>query len=188
MKALAQDIRKLLADRIQSASAADLFAIATSICANDESPPAVAVVASSGRYTKLDLHGRVTLGVDWVAVHDAETNLIWTRGPLECGELNWKDAMAAAGNYRLFGKEDWRAPTVKEYVSIFDYSKFGPVVDKEYFTSTGAWEWTSQVDAESPSDCAWSVYLRNGLVSRDGQTAHIRVRAVRAGQSLHLGL
>jgi hypothetical protein len=183
MKALAHDIRKLLADRIQSATAADLFAIATSICTNDETPPAKAVAQ---RFTKLNLFGHpvsnVAEAADWAAVYDAETNLTWTRKPLECGAVSYKDAMAACAKHRLFGKDDWRAPTVKERVSIVDYAKVGPALYPEFEAVGASYEWTSTVDAEDPSDYAWDVSLHFGGVDRGGQTGRGDVRAVRAGQ------
>jgi hypothetical protein len=187
MNALARDIRKLLADRIQSASAADLFAIATSICANDDPPAANVVSPVSQRFTRYDLHGNVVPS-GGVAVYDAETNLTWTTAPLECGSVPWKDALQACANYRLFGKDDWRAPTVKERVSIVDYCKFGPALYSEFSAGGASSEWTSTPDAESPSDYAWLVYLRGGAVLRFIQSNHSYVRAVRAGQPLSLGI
>jgi hypothetical protein len=196
MKALAHDIRKLLADRIQSATAADLFAIATSICANDEpvvirftglpSIPGSAAAAAQ-RFTRYDLRGAVVPS-GGIAVYDAETNLTWTTAPLECGSVPWKDALKACSNYRLFGKDDWRAPTVKERVSIIDYAKVGPALYSEFEAGGASYEWTSTVDAESPSDYAWLVLLRNGFVGRYNQAFHGYVRAVRAGQPLSLGI
>jgi hypothetical protein len=194
MKSLAADIRKLMLDRIQAAPFADLFSIASSLCANDEAPATVRelepayVPGESHRFTALDLHGRPSNGTDWVAVYDAETNLTWTRKPLECGAVNWKDALAAAANYRLFGAADWRAPTVKERVSIIDYGRVGPALYPEFDACDASWEWTSTPDAESPSDYAWDVDLRYGGVSRLNQSCRSGVRAVRAGQPLGLGI
>jgi len=191
MNVLARDIRKLLADRIQSASAADLFAILTSICANDETqaPAAAEVTAAKSRFTKLDLNGFAAPNTpDWVAVYDAETNLTWTRTPLNCGAVSHKDAIKACVNYRLFGHDDWHAPTVKQRVSIADYTKFGPALYPEFDAGTASYEWTSEVDAEDPSGFAWGVNLLFGNVSRFLQSDHGYVRAVRVGQPLSLGL
>jgi hypothetical protein len=188
MNALARDIRKLLADRIQNAPAADLFAIATSICANDEPQPvAAAAPAANARFTQYDLHGAVVPS-GGIAVYDAETNLTWTAAPLECGAVPWKDALKACSNHRLFGKEDWRAPTLKERISIVDYSKFGPALYTEFTAGGASYEWTSTPDAESPSFYAWFVYLLFGYVFRYYQTDRYSVRAVRAGQPLELGI
>jgi hypothetical protein len=192
IKTLAADVRKVMLDRIQSASNADLLAIACSLFADDEPPAAdpayaAATAAAKSRFTLYDIHGSV-VSSGCVAVYDAETNLTWTRKPLECGAVPWKDAMTAAANYRLFGKDDWRAPTLKERVSIVDYAKFGPALYSEFDAGGASWEWTSTVDAEDPSDYAWFVFLRYGLVGRYGRTDHSGVRAVRAGQPLSLGI
>jgi len=129
------------------------------------------------------LHGNVTDAADWVAVYDAETNLTWTRKPLECGAVPWKDALKACANHRLFGKDDWRAPTVNERVSIVDYSKFGAALYEEFDVGGASWEWTSTVDEESPSGCAWLVNLHDGYVDRYYPADHYYVRAVRAGKA-----
>lgn len=194
MNALARDIRKLIADRIQNAPAADLFSIAQSICANDELTPgkpfrwSAATAGDVPRFAPLSLHGKLLFDSTGVAVYDRETDLTWTTAPLECGSVPWKDALKACYNYRLFGRDDWRAPTLKERLSIVDYSKFGPALYSEFTAGDASWEWTQTPDAESPSDYAWIVFLHLGNVNRDGQTAHGYVRAVRAGQPLDLGL
>jgi hypothetical protein len=194
MKALANDIRKLLAERIQHAPAADIFAIAGAICANDEGsqlihgePMKFAVATDLPRFTHYDVNGRVITS-GGIAVYDRETDLTWTRAPLECGSVPWKDALKACENYGLFGKTDWRAPTVKERVSIVDYSKVGPALYSEFDAGGASWEWTSTPDAEDPSGYAWLVYLHDGGVNRYLQTLHYHVRAVRAGQPLDLRL
>lgn len=190
MKSLAADIRKLMLDRIQGATFDDLFSIASSLCANEpqRGEASFAVVTDVPRFTKLNLHGQPTTAADWVAVYDRETNLTWTRKPLECGAVSWKDAMTAAANYRLFGETDWRAPTVKERVSIVDYAKVGPALYPEFDAGGASWEWTSTLDAESPSVYAWLVGLRSGGVGRGVQASRYSVRAVRAGQLLELGI
>jgi hypothetical protein len=189
MNALAHDIRKLIADRIQTAPAADLFSIAQSICANDEGAPRKRpwTLAEASRFTRYDLRGNVVLS-GGAAIYDSETDLTWTIAPLECGAVSFNDALKACSNHRLFGKDDWRAPTVKERVSIVDYSKVGPALYSEFEPGGASWEWTSTVDAEDPSDYAWLVALRSGDVVRGLQTYHGLVRAVRAGQPLSLGL
>lgn len=192
MKALAHDIRKLIADRIQTAPAADLFSIAQSICANDELTPGkpmrpLAAVTDLPRFTRYDLRGNVVQS-GGEAIYDSETDLTWSISPLECGAVSWKDALKACSNFRLFGKDGWRAPTVKDRVSIVDYSKVGPALYPEFTVGGASYEWTQTTDAESPSDYAWLVDLHYGNVARNSQTAHYDVRAVRAGQPLSLGL
>lgn len=186
IKTLAADIRQVMLDRIQSASNADLLAIASSLFVDDE-PPAVAAQPAKSRFTLYDIHGSVVPS-GGVAVYDAEMNLTWTRKPLECGAVSHKDAVTACANYRLFGKDDWHLQTVKERVSINDYTKFGPALYSEFEAGDASYEWTSTVDAESPSAYAWVVGLRDGGVGRGAQAVRYSARAVRAGQPLSLGI
>lgn len=97
-------------------------------------------------------------------------------------ELTWKQAAKWAEGLDTNGWS-WRLPTVEEAMFIPDRSKY-PAVDTSFFPdfTDYEWIWTSTIDAESPSGCAWLVALRYGYVLRDDQTAHGHVRAVRAGQ------
>jgi len=77
----------------------------------------------------------------------------------------------------------WRLPTVEEAFFLADRSKY-PALDVKYFPDfDGEWIWTSTLDAENPSDCAWFVDLDDGDFSRLRQSHHLHVRAVRASQS-----
>jgi hypothetical protein len=97
-------------------------------------------------------------------------------------EMNWADAKKWAESLDVNGWS-WRLPAVEEAMFIPDRSKF-PAVDKNFFPDFEEyeWIWTSTVDAESPSDCAWLVYLPFGYVYRFNRAFHYCVRAVRAGQ------
>jgi hypothetical protein len=191
MNAFAKDIRNLIAQRLAVAADDDVIRLVAALCANDpvvENEAAYAVAASS-RYTKIDAAGRPVApsASDWVAVADAQTGLTWTRKVLDCGEVDHADAMKAAGAVRLFGATDWRAPTIQEQLSIIDYERFDPALDTTYFDGPAGWTWTSTL-AKSPSDYAWSVDLTDGVSLRNPQSAHLRVRAVRASQQLVLGV
>ena len=140
------------------------------------------------RFTKISAAGKLIKSGDHVAVHDAETNLIWTRSPLKCGALPWKEALAQASALRLFGATDWIAPATKHYFSIIDHSEFGPALVTPLLDSDGSWEWTSTIDVQFPSGVAWLVNLHDGYVYRNNQTTHDHVRAVRAGQLSDFGI
>lgn len=190
---LAADIKSLIIARLQTSSPQEILRIGGAIAANEQielagvaaslSRPA-GVSAPRARFTDLLANGKPWLGPqdgECVAVYDSKTNLTWTRGVLE-GRRNWKDSLAAAAAVRLFGKEDWRAPTLEERLSINDYTKHSPALDTEHFAKESGWEWTSTPDAESPSDYAWSVLLGCGSCDRGDQSYDFFVRAVRAGQ------
>lgn len=139
------------------------------------------------RFTKLDANGKPTTG-DHAAVFDLQTGLTWMAQPVDVGKnMPWKDAMAAAAGVRLFGKTDWRAPTIQELLSIVDYTRCEPAVDTDFFKGPFDWTWSS-TEAKSPAGFAWFVYLNFGNSGRFDQTLDYYVRAVRSGQNLELGL
>jgi hypothetical protein len=141
--------------------------------------------ASASRFTRLAFDGTpmVCSKEEPVAVHDAETGLIWSADSL--GEANWADAKKLTAGCRLMGKEDWRLPTVKELLSLIDYERYDPAVDPEYFRGSYGWTWSSTA-AKEPSGCAWDVSLGDGGSGRSSVGGRSHVRAVRAGQSLGL--
>jgi hypothetical protein len=97
--------------------------------------------------------------------------------------MTWSDAKKWAESLTINGWS-WRLPTVEEAMFIPDRSKY-PAIDKSFFPDFEdyEWIWTSTVDAEDPSGCAWFVFLRNGYVGRYYQAFRNVVRAVRAGQN-----
>jgi hypothetical protein len=95
--------------------------------------------------------------------------------------MTHKQAKKWAESLDIYGWS-WRLPA-EEGLFIPDRFKF-PATPKAYFPDLEEYEyiWLDMVDAESPSDYAWFVALRNGYVGRYDQTSHAFVRAVRAGQ------
>lgn len=95
----------------------------------------------------------------------------------------WKNAAKKAEEHDAYGWK-WRLPTVEELFFIADRTNADAELDKNFFPDADGWEWTwsSDVDAESPSGCAWSVFLGYGYANRSLQSSRYRVRAVRAGQ------
>ena len=196
MTSLATDIKNLIIARLETSSPQEILRIGGAIAANEQielagvaattSRPAGA--AASARFINLLANGKQWLDPqdgECVAVFDTKTKLTWTRGVLE-GRRNWKDSLAAAAKVRLFGKDDWRAPTLEERLSINDYTKHSPALDTEHFAKDSGWEWTSTLDAGSPSVFAWFVALGYGDSFRYHQSPAYYVRAVRAGQPLAL--
>lgn len=187
MNAFAADIRALLADRLARASASDVLALASALCANEDRVGAP--TPGPPRFTKLGAAGRAVpdSATDWVAVYDSRENLTWTRSVLDCGEVDHADALKSARAVRLFGATDWDAPTIQQQLSIIDYERFDPAIDTTYFDGPTGWCWTKTL-AKSPSECAWFVGLDAGYSGRGHRSVHARVRAVRAGQQLGLGV
>lgn len=190
---ISTDIKQLLVARIEQSTPVEILRIASSIAANETieaisaghaartTAPALVPFPAEQRFVNLGADGRPTTS-DHVAVYDRKMGLTWLRGLVAGGPRNWKDSLAAASAVRLFNKEDWRAPTLEERLSINDYTKHSPALDTEHFAKESGWEWTSTPDAESPSDYAWNVNLGNGNSNRNNQSNHNFVRAVRAGE------
>ena len=149
--------------------------------------PARAKLEPSSRFVNLGPDGRPTTGKH-VAVYDHQTGLTWAAAPLGGDEgLQHEAAMKACSELDLLGHNDWRAATIQELLSIVDYTRCDPAVDTSHFLGPYGWTWSSTI-AAAPSGYAWNVYLGDGYSSRSRQGGHGRVRAVRAGQSLALGL
>lgn len=99
------------------------------------------------------------------------------------GEHSFKKAQEVAAKHDAYGWT-WRTPTVEELFFVADRTNKDCELDKNFFPDARGyeWTWTSDVDAESPSACAWGVYLDYGDCDRGYQGLRYDVRAVLAGQ------
>ena len=93
------------------------------------------------------------------------------------------DAPAKAEAHEAYGWK-WRLPTAEELFLIADRTNAAERLDPNFFPDAEGWEstWSSDVDAESPSGCAWFVSLGDGDAGRGNPSGRSHVRAVRAGQ------
>lgn len=188
MNAFRDDLHALVSRHIARAPVPKLLRLVDVL--DDEQPLAFGKAATTARFTRLSPDGKPLLDPqdgEHVATYDSLTGLTWLAAPVDCGAQPWQAAMEAAGKVRLFGFDDWRAPTIQEQLSIIDYTRCDPAVDETYFKGPHSWVWMSTV-AASPAGYAWYVSLNDGYSYRVHQTAPFRVRAVRAGQKLELGL
>ena len=153
-----------------------------------EAVPTSAVASGPGpRFINLDASGKPTTG-EHVAVYQTETGLIWTAAPLRDGaDLSHTEAVQAATEVRLLGHSDWRAPSIRELLSIIDYDRFDPAVDAAHFKGPYGWTWTGTT-AKAPAGYAWYVGLDDGYSLRLHQDGRVRALAVRVGQQLGLRL
>lgn len=139
------------------------------------------------RFIKLDDKGKPTAG-DHIALLDRKTGLAWSAGPIGSQEgETWSNAKRISSELRLLGKEDWRLPTIEELLSIVDYSKYDPAVDKTAFKGPFGWTWSS-TEYKGSAGFAWVVDLGGGGSYFLGRSFHDRVRAVRSGQQLGLSV
>jgi formylglycine-generating enzyme required for sulfatase activity len=125
--------------------------------------------APAGRYT-------ITGGT----VFDAKTKLTWQQtAPAE--SYTWADAKTYCQTVGAsLGGTGWRLPTIKELVTIVDYSQTGsPRIDPTAFPGTPAGGfWSSSPVAGSPS-AAWYVSFIIGNVDNFGVGDMANVRCVR---------
>jgi hypothetical protein len=118
----------------------------------------------------------------WSQVLDRNTQLIWCADPLD--RAAWKQALSAAAAHTLGGFA-WRAPDIREQLSIVDYTRFNPAFDPTYFRGDAGGYWTSTPDTSSPELCAFGVLFNLGYSSIDVQYYRLWVRPVRSvGDSL----
>jgi hypothetical protein len=114
------------------------------------------------RFVKLDDAG-AELPADaatWSQVLDRETNLVWLADPLPKA-LAHKKAMDAAAKCDV-GGQVWRAPTIREQLSLVDYDRFNPAINTDFFRCQSDWFWTASPWADSPASGAWLVFFSYG--------------------------
>ncbi len=86
------------------------------------------------------------------------------------------------------GQTDWRVPNIRELLSLVDFDKANPAINKTLFpkTPTDVWFWSASVYASNP-DYAWFVGFNGGFDSGNsyGKSSKFAVRLVRGGQSFY---
>ena len=112
---------------------------------------------------------------DTETVRDTKTGLVWQRGWVD--SMAWDAGTAACGSLTLGGlTTGWRAPTVKELLTLVDDQAVNPAVDLQAFPNTPALHfWTTTADAAGGS-AHWAVEFRWGATSvrTDGESAYTR--------------
>ncbi|WP_028325727.1 DUF1566 domain-containing protein [Desulfatirhabdium butyrativorans] len=116
-------------------------------------------------------------------VTDTSTGLMWQQETPD-NTKNWEQALSYCENLTLGGHTDWRLPTIKELLSLVDYSHRHPAINTAFFPGTVAsYYWSSTTDAGYPYD-AWVVNFDSGYVYSSYKSSRGYVRAVRGGGGL----
>ncbi|MBI5477742.1 MAG: DUF1566 domain-containing protein [Deltaproteobacteria bacterium] len=115
------------------------------------------------------------------------TGLMWQRAILErC--VDWVDAEAYCDSLDLASYADWRLPSVKELISIFDATRGAcaysqPSIDASAFAGSAHYPatefWSSTLSVSGP--VPWNVSFEVHRVSSDIPSYGGLVRCVRTG-------
>jgi len=131
-------------------------------------------------------------------VRDNVTGLEWQQATAP-GTYTWQHAMDYCAGLTLDGKDDWRLPTVKELLELFDNSAayprpLGPTINKRYFPNAVEQNyWTSTKCAYSSPPGYYTNYAYYvgsnlgyfyfyGAVNPESMTSNFCVIAVRGAQ------
>jgi hypothetical protein len=183
METLEQELKSVIAKRLEAASSREVLAIASVLCNGNASAPQPQPLHPGGIKT-VEPGGRFEVTGD--AVLDRASGLVWSRENVPGGRMNWKNAKDACAKLTLGGFSDWRLPTIRELLTLVDYERHDPSIDTDAFKCDSSYYWSSTPVHSSPGGYAWGVSFGDGgagWLSRDNGCF---VRAVRASQSLDL--
>ena len=110
-------------------------------------------------------------------VLDTKTTLTWQQG-VDPGSYSWADAQAYCATLDLDGGV-WRLPSMKELLTIVDFTRADPAIDPAAFPDTPSdYFWSSSPVAGS-STAAWGVNFNKGSAGTAPLDFTARVRCVR---------
>ncbi|MBF0563636.1 MAG: DUF1566 domain-containing protein [Nitrospirae bacterium] len=119
-----------------------------------------------------------------LTVKDNTTGLIWTRNANLARGLTW----TAASNYinqlnkqKYGGYNDWRFPTVHEFVTLVDYSHAEPALPSEHpFINVQMSDyWTSDICVYYKDRSVWAINLMHGNVKTQDNSIGLSIWLVR---------
>ena len=126
---------------------------------------------------------RERFDVQETMIYDKVQNLYWQQTTRQ--ERRNKYTHFEAANYcaalDLEGKE-WRLPTVAEWVSVLDFERFDPVLDKDVFLYTySRYYWTSDGLSDFSNE-AYVVGMKVGSIAMSSKVNRSFVRCVAKGK------
>jgi len=120
--------------------------------------------------------GRYT--VSGGTVTDTKTNLVWQQTPPTATATESAAATYCAGLGSSLGGTNWRLPTVKELLTLVDFTR-DTVIDSTAFPNTPAnYFWTATAVTGAPTS-VWVVNFSNGETGTDFTVRSFVVRCVR---------
>ncbi len=140
-------------------------------------------VGSSTRSLNATRFEKVLVVGHHAITRDSANGLEWDITDFHGERMTFEKAQKACADLRTGGHTDWRLPTVQELLTLVDYTRSGPAIDKEFFPNCKS-DWYRTSTPYAPlSGFAWGVSFLSGgsgIARHDG--GHF-VRAVRASQS-----
>jgi len=127
---------------------------------------------SSGSYTD-NGDGTIT---------DTSTGLMWQQATIS---MTWEMALLYCKGLQYGGHMDWRLPTIKELISLVNFTNNNPSIISKYFPNTiiNTDYWSSTTNTDN-TDSAWGVSFIYGNYNGSLDKGSIYyVRPVRGGQS-----
>ena len=134
------------------------------------------------------LRERLPLGQKFIdngdgTVTDLSTGLMWAKDMHSAGcnhgkMLTWQGAMQYAKSLSFAGYSDWRLPSIKELVSIADYSKLSPAIHGIFKGTPCGYFWSGS-NFKSDTRGAWVVGFDTGRVNGDDKSEFFYIRCVR---------
>ncbi len=116
-------------------------------------------------------------------IYDRTQNLYWQQIPHT--ERRNKYTHFEAGEYCAkldLGGMQWRLPTVAEWVSVLDFSRFDPVLDKDVFKYTySRYYWTEDTLSDFSNE-AFVVGMKVGSIAQSSKVNRSFVRCVSKGK------
>jgi hypothetical protein len=148
--ALIIDLREIILHRVKTAPLRELLDLSES--------PKLDAFTSQERF-ECD-----RFEVDDDIVIDHQTGLTWLRDYVPGGKRSWQESVDSAAALDVRGWK-WRAPTIKELLSIVDYERSDPAFNTDVFKGGSDWVWSSTPLKADPGVCAWGVGFSFGLSS-----------------------
>lgn len=123
-------------------------------------------------------------------ITDNLTGLLWQK-TVSSDSMNWEEALAYCEGLVLAEQDDWRMPNIKELLSLVDFERYDPAINRSYFPGNNLSRnfWSSTSDPRKPGDAGWaySVDFAWGSISHQSRDGYIPVRCVRGGQTGYSG-
>jgi len=133
---------------------------------------------SKGDFIAVDTSSLLTDNGDGT-VTDNKARLVWQKAD-DDQRRNWSDAVKYAKSLSLAGRSDWRLPSDKELVSLWNNAGSSDEARKTYFPSMKPkGHWSSTTNPRG-SDEAYVIVFDRGGVFSDMKTEDYYVRCVRS--------